>query len=59
MVNMMPEYVVDNLPEAKRASQRRIVSLSKVQDPKLTIIRDQAVTFLKEYFQRLQEVEIK
>lgn len=57
MINMMPEYVIDDLPERKRAIQRRIDSLLSVQDPKLINTRDKAVSFLKKYLQALQEVE--
>lgn len=57
MINMLPEYVIDDLPERKRAIQGRIDSLLSVQDPKLINTRDKAVSFLKKHFQVLQEVE--
>ncbi len=57
MINMMPEYVIDDLPERKRAIQRRIDSLLSVQDPKLINTRDKAVSSLNKYLQALQEVE--
>lgn len=57
MINMMPEYLIDDLSGEKRAIQRRIDSLLSVQDPKLINTRDKAVSFLKKYLQALQEVE--
>lgn len=57
MINMMPEYVIDDIPAAKRAIQKRMDSLLSIQDPELIDTRDKAVSFLRKYFQVLEKIE--